>query len=223
MTVQDVQLLGQDARAKVTAANLLERLDIERLEIASRVAGDRKRRADLGQFFTPADVARFMAAMLEVSRPAKQVRILDAGGGTGILAAAAAAELCARPKQRRPNALHATVWEIDERLSADLARTFEHCRAVCNEAGVRFTGELRQENFILAAAGLIDSGSLFSRQGCPRFHAAIMNPPYRKLRSDSAERSRMSSVGIETSNLYSAFVWLALELLEERMYGAKLS
>ena len=215
MTAHDVQLLSQVARARVTATNLLERLDIERLEISNRVASDRKRRADLGQFFTPADVAHFMAAMLEVSKPPKQVRVLDPGGGAGVLTAAAVAELCARPKQRRPNALHATVWEIDERLSAHLTRTFEHCRAVCNEAGVRFTGELRQENFILAAAGLLDSGGLFFRQGCPRFHVAIMNPPYRKLRSDSAERSRMHSVGIETSNLYSAFVWLALELLED--------
>ena len=40
-----------------------------------------------------------------------------------------------------------------------------------------------------------------------------MNPPYRKPRSDSAERSRLSAAGIETSNLYSAFVWLALKLL----------
>ena len=40
-----------------------------------------------------------------------------------------------------------------------------------------------------------------------------MNPPYRKLGSDSAERSRLSTAGIETSNLYSAFVWLALKLL----------
>ena len=40
-----------------------------------------------------------------------------------------------------------------------------------------------------------------------------MNPPYRKLRGDSSERARISSLGIETSNLYSAFAWLALGLL----------
>ena len=69
--------------------------------------------------------------------------------------------------------------------------------------------------FILDAADLVDGGGLFTPKDRPRFHVAIMNPPYRKLRSDSAERARMSAVGIETSNLYSAFVWLALELLEQ--------
>ena len=155
-----------------------------------------------------------MAAMLRVPNPLKELRILDAGGGSGVLTAAAVAELCARPKPKRPHALHATVWEIDERLSADLARTYEHCRAVCDDAGVQFTGELRQGNFILDDAGLVDDGGLFATQEPPRFHVAIINPPYRKLRSDSIERTRLHSVGIETSNLYSAFVWLAVELLE---------
>ena len=63
MTAHDAQLLSQDAHAEVTAANLLERLDLERLNISNRLAVDSKRRADLGQFFTPASVAHFLAAM----------------------------------------------------------------------------------------------------------------------------------------------------------------
>ena len=201
---------------EVTAATLLERLDIERVGISNRLAGNPKRRADLGQFFTPAGVAHFMAAMLRVPRPPKQLRLLDAGAGSGILTAAAVAELCARPTQARPDAVHATVWEIDERLFPDLTRTFDHCRRVCDGAGVRFTGTLSHENFIHAAADRIHNGWLFSSQEATRrFHVAILNPPYRKLRSESAERKVLSSVGIETSNLYSAFVWLALKLLED--------
>jgi len=215
VTAQDAQLLSQDAHAAVTPATLLERLDLERLAISNRLAADPKRRANLGQFFTPSSVAHFMAAMLQVPKPPKELRILDAGGGSGVLTAAAVAELCGRPKAKRPRSLHATVWEIDELLAEDLARTFEHCSAVCREAGVTFTGEHRQENFILDAADLVDGGGLFTPKDRPRFHVAIMNPPYRKLRSDSDERARMGSVGIETSNLYSAFVWLALELLED--------
>ena len=214
MTQYDAQLQSQDTHAAVTAAHLLERLDLERLDLSNRLAADPKRRATLGQFFTPANVAHFMAAMLQVPNPPKELRILDAGGGSGVLTAAVVAEFCARPKSRRPQALHATIWEIDALLAAELDHAFEHCRTVCREAGVRFTGELRQENFILAAADLVHGGLLTTKDR-PRFHVAIMNPPYRKLRSDSGERSLLSSVGIETSNLYSAFVWLALELLEE--------
>ena len=132
-----------------------------------------------------------------------------------MLTAAVVAALCSRPTSGRPDALNATVWEIDERLVEDLDRTFEHCRGVCDAAGVRFTGIVRRENFVLAAARLVNNGSFLRLQDGPGFHAAILNPPYRKLRTESAERTFMRSVGIETSNLYSAFVWLALELLED--------
>ena len=215
MAASDAPLLGRSACTGITAVTLLDRLDLERLEIASRVAGDPQRRARLGQFFTPAAVARFMASLLRVPRPPRQLRLLDAGGGSGMLTAAAVAALCARPASRRPDAVHATVWEIDQRLAADLARTFEHCREACDAAGIRFTGALRQENFVIAAARFVNDAGLFPRPAGARFHAAILNPPYRKLRSESAERGVMSAAGIETSNLYSAFVWLALELLED--------
>ena len=215
MAADDAQLLSRSAHAAVTGDTLLDRLDLERLEISNRLAVDPERRAGLGQFLTPAGVARFMAAMLEAPWRREELRLLDAGGGSGILTAAAVAELCARPPSTRPDALHATVWEIDERLVTDIHRTFGHCRGVCDAAGVRFTGILRQENFILEAARLLVHGGLFAPQVATSFHAAILNPPYRKLGSGSAERAAMSAVGIETSNLYSAFVWLALRLLED--------
>ena len=188
------------------ASNLPERPDAER-------SGLPLRRADLGQFFTPIGVARFMASMLQVREPPETLRVLDPGAGCGALTAAAVAELCSRPERGRPAALHATVWELDARLAGDLDRTFEHCHAVCAQAGVAFRGEQRRGNFILDAAARADGRDLLEPERRPRFHVAIMNPPYRKLRSDSTERSRLSAAGIETSNLYSAFVWLALRLL----------
>ena len=215
MSTGNAPLLSQSAPSTVTAANLLERLDLERLDISHRLAVDPKHRADLGQFFTPARVAAFMASMLKVTNPPKKLRILDPGAGSGILTAAAVAELCARPKRERPSALHAAIWEIDKLLSRDIARTFEYCHSVCSETGVTFTSELHQENFILAASDFVGDRGLFDFENRPRFHVAIMNPPYRKLRSDSPERARLRMAGIETSNLYSAFAWLALELLEE--------
>lgn len=51
--------------------------------------------------------------------------------------------------------------------------------------------------------------------GGPRYTHAILNPPYKKIQSNSRHRLLLRQVGIETSNLYSAFVALALALLEE--------
>ena len=189
-----------------TASNLPERLDAGRPDRPTR-------RAELGQFFTPAGVARFMASMLQAREMPADCKVLDPGGGGGVLTAAAVAELCGRPERSRPAALHATVWELDARFAGDLDRTFERCQAVCAKAGVAFRGEHRRGNFVLDAAAWADDRNLPDPERRPRFHVAIMNPPYRKLRTDSAERARLSAAGIETSNLYSAFVWLALKLL----------
>ena len=188
------------------ASNLPERLDPDRPDRPTR-------RAELGQFFTPAGVARFMASMLQAREPPADCKLLDPGGGAGVLTAAAVEELCGRPERSRPAALHATVWELDARLADGLGRTFERCHAVCAKAGVAFRGEQRRGNFVLDAAAWADDRNLLDPDRRPRFHVAIMNPPYRKLRTDSAERARLSAAGIETSNLYSAFVWLALKLL----------
>ena len=188
------------------ASNLPERLDPDRPDRPTR-------RAELGQFFTPAGVARFMASMLQARESPADCKLLDPGGGAGVLTAAAVEELCGRPERSRPAALHATVWELDARLADGLGRTFERCHAVCAKAGVAFRGEQRRGNFVLDAAAWADDRNLLDPDRRPRFHVAIMNPPYRKLRTDSAERARLSAAGIETSNLYSAFVWLALKLL----------
>jgi hypothetical protein len=45
------------------------------------------------------------------------------------------------------------------------------------------------------------------------FTHAILNPPYRKIHSASAYRLQLRSLGIETSNLYSGFLALAMKLL----------
>jgi adenine-specific DNA-methyltransferase len=44
---------------------------------------------------------------------------------------------------------------------------------------------------------------------------AILNPPYKKIGSDSSARQILSSVGIETVNLYSGFVALSLDMLKD--------
>jgi hypothetical protein len=47
------------------------------------------------------------------------------------------------------------------------------------------------------------------------FTHAILNPPYKKINSDSAHRALLRAAGLETVNLYTAFVGLALQLMTE--------
>src|SRR5207249_3084169 len=68
----------------------------------------------------------------------------------------------------------------------------------------------RNQNFILT-----DIGHRASSDSEPsRFNAAIVNPPYKKIRSDSSDRTALSNLGIETTNLYTAFLALIITLLE---------
>src|SRR5205085_3147411 len=48
-----------------------------------------------------------------------------------------------------------------------------------------------------------------------QFSHAILNPPYKKISSDSEHRALLRAVGLETVNLYTAFLGLAIELMAE--------
>ena len=213
MPLQSHYSFAGDVSVQLTAASLLERLDLERWEVSNRLDVDQHRRAELGQFMTPASVAAFMASMLEIPAYSRTLQILDAGCGTGMLTAAVVAELSARPSYRRPAAINVVAWELDITLDPLLERTFAYCRHVSEQSGMEFTSDVRFGDFICEAADLVGNNALFGCVENPLFDVAILNPPYRKLNGDSPERARLDGLGMGTSNVYSAFVWLALELL----------
>lgn len=168
---------------------------------------DRDSRSALGQFLTPAPVARLMASMFD-DLP-KEVRLLDAGAGVGALTAAFVAEVCSR----RPTAtINATAFELDDVLAPHLRLTFANCKQACSDRLVGFEGHVRHEDFITAAVGWLGS-SLFDLKPM-RFNAAILNPPYRKIGTASRERRLVQKIGLDATNLYAAFVALSIRLLD---------
>ncbi len=152
-----------------------------------------QRKAELGQFMTPASVAEFMASLF--SNRSGAVRLLDAGAGVGSLTAAFI-------DRWGKDAVHATAYEIDETLSSYLRETLSRYR------NCSFEGSVIDRDFIQDAVYRIKLG----RKG-EGFTHAILNPPYKKINSDSAHRALLRAVGLETVNLYTAFVGLALELM----------
>jgi len=185
----------------------LEHADAARIE-ANRLL-DESRRSEMGQFMTPAPIAKFMASLFEPTTG--DVRLLDAGAGVGSLAAGYVAAACAW--KRKPKSIEATCYEVDPVMLAHLRRTMKACKASCDAAGIRFVARIVEEDFVEAGARLLDPG-LFGGGDKPRFSAAILNPPYRKIHSASRERQFLRWAGVETSNLYTAFVALAVKLLE---------
>lgn len=58
--------------------------------------------------------------------------------------------------------------------------------------------------------------NILSKEG-NRYTHAIINPPYKKISSNSLHRKLLRKIGVETVNLYSAFLALTITLMKD--YG----
>ncbi len=191
-----------EAEQKFVSA--LAQADAARVGVSSTF--DPKERSKLGQFMTPAPVASFMAGMFY--RLPRNLRLLDAGAGVGSLTAAFVQDVVSRVD--RPQSVDVTTFEIDAILRLHLAETLAACADECDKAGIAFTSRIVPEDYILHAAE-----PLLSKHPAPRqFDCAILNPPYSKINTGSKTRTALRSRGIETTNLYTAFVAVALDQLK---------
>ena len=171
-----------------------------------KAAPDSQTKSQLRQYFTPPEIANFMADLF-AQRADTRCRLLDAGAGNGALSAAFL-ERCVSG-DIHSNGVEIDAFEIDEQLHPSLAQTFEKYRRYPT-----VSARIRSADFVLAASDWI-SGSLFAEE-LPKYTHAILNPPYKKIRSDSDHRAALRRAGIETVNLYAAFLALALALLDDR-------
>ncbi len=171
----------------------------KRLRLSKSIEAKKKSR--FGQFFTPEKIAVFMAGLFpDGTGPC---RLLDAGAGIGSLSAAFL-------DRWRSGGFHfqgvtVDAFELDRALCPHLSQTFEKY----NHRG-DFIATVYDQDFIHAAVESL-SGNLFSK-ALESYTHAILNPPYKKINSHSAHRLALRRVGIETVNLYSAFVALAVAL-----------
>jgi len=170
-------------------------------------ANHRERQEELGQFLTALPVADFMASMF--GPLPRTVRLLDAGAGAGALTSAFVFRCC--EKRDGIRAIDATLYELDDGILDALAATMRDCERRCSDVGIRFTFTIHLADFIQEMSARL-AGDLFGTTP-PAFDAAIANPPYRKINTDSSERRALRSVGVETSNLYTGFIALIQRLL----------
>lgn len=187
--------------------SLLDLADSVRSELGA--TDDRSRRALLGQFFTPSSTARLMASMCE--RRTGTIRFLDAGAGVGALTAAWVDELLRQ--ESKPDRLVLTAFELDPNVLPYLRRTLAACQDACLRAGIECAVDLQVSDFIRAGVEALESS--FFIQPTMQFDVAVLNPPYKKFRTDSEARELLRRIGVETSNAYSAFVALVVALLGE--------
>jgi adenine-specific DNA-methyltransferase len=173
---------------------------VEQIRQEATAAVDPGSRSELGQVFTPPPVSGLMASMFQQR---ETMRLLDAGAGSGSLSAAVVAMLL--EQDHPPESISVVAFELDPALIPYLDRSLSLCASACDEAGIRFESQVLNEDFLAAVA----SGTAPND-----FNCAILNPPYRKIRTNSDARRYARELGIEVSNLYAAFVAASVLLLE---------
>jgi adenine-specific DNA-methyltransferase len=140
----------------------------------------------------------------------REVKILDPGAGAGALFSACVESLISR--QERPNSVEILAYETDDFIIPYLEKSLKWCESLCTSAGISFRGEIKVKDFISSA--ITDTERNLYSVSDKLFSHIIINPPYKKINGQTPMSKMLHSAGIEVVNLYAAFVWLSMRLLE---------
>ena len=164
---------------------------------------DKKKR---GQFFTPLDIARFMASLCDCRKPI--VRILDPGCGTAILSCS----LVERLVETNKKLSHVEVvgYETDEKLILLAQQSLSYLKSWAAPREVQLTFVLLISDFVLANSDILES----QNRARDQFDIVISNPPYFKLTKSDGRVKAAYSIVYGQPNIYSIFLYTAATLLD---------
>lgn len=165
---------------------------------------DEKLRGKLGQFMSSSAVSELLTDMFESFTG--DIRLLDAGAGVGSLTAAFVDKATLNSAQ----SISSTCYEVSNVMTNYLSETQSLCAEKCESLSTRWQQKVIEQDFIEHSVN-----QLMSEEYSPQFNKIILNPPYLKISAKGNERMLLRKVGIETGNLYSAFVALSIKQLEE--------
>ena len=176
--------------------SVLNYADMKRQSISKTLLKKQK----LEQYFSSAPLAHLMASMMDY--PQREIRILDPGAGIGSLFVACVDEICKR--EQPPRKIAVTAYEVDSILFDSLNDSLERVRDLCHRRGVEFSGNLERKDFI----------EDYSSGDAPNgFTHVIMNPPYKKINVSSQTYEALRGVGLQTTNMYAAFIAISHNML----------
>lgn len=178
-------------------ASVFSDLDVTRRNVSKNL--DPERRLEFAQYMTPNSIASFMSSLFTYG---KNIKLIDPGAGIGSLTSA-----FLESSLKHNSIVEVEAWEIDPSLVSYLESTINHWK---KKSKGTIDYQIHSEDFI-------DSASFLLAMGRDKYFThAILNPPYKKINSKTKHRHLLSSIGIETVNLYSAFVALCINLLADQ-------
>ncbi len=164
-----------------------------------------------GQFFTPIEVAKFMARMVESNQTS--VKILDPGAGTGILTCAVCERLASLPQKPHQITIHA--YEQDSMLIIALRRVLNFLQGHLEASGISTSIVVSNEDFVLKYGECLFPSTPMLPSSVPPvyFDLAISNPPYFKLPKTDPRAKAASAIVYGQPNIYAIFMAISASLL----------
>lgn len=167
---------------------------------------EKEHKKKFGQYFTPKEVAEYMASFYTPSEEKRSVRVLDPGCGLGILSCA----LCERLIEfNHIREIDLVVFETDLQLIDIAHQVFGYLQEWLREKGIRFNYFLCANDFILHNTSVL----LGDENPTEVFDVAISNPPYFKISKNDPLSSVAKSILYGQQNIYSVFIILIVKLL----------
>lgn len=167
----------------------------------------KEKRKLIGQFFTSAETARYMATMFNKPRK-NELRILDPGAGSGILSAAIIDRLQEDTTIER---IRLTCYETSEDILPLLKDNLLYMK---ENSLIPLDYEIIEENYITSQAADFNQ-AMFASVNPIKYDWIIGNPPYMKIAKDSPEASAMPTVCYGAPNLYFLFASMSLFNLDK--------
>lgn len=161
-------------------------------------------RKKYGQFFTSRKTAEFMSSLFTIDYSKEELRLLDAGAGTGLLTTALVEHL---RENGYKGVISVVCYENDLKVLPTLAENLENLKAHLN---IRY--EIRIDNYLTSQNF---SGTDLYKGDIEQYDLIIGNPPYLKISKDAPEAKAMPEVCYGAPNLYFLFWAMGIRNLKD--------
>lgn len=193
------------------------RLEHENLiDFASRLAEEyiqnstKDSKKEKGQFFTPAEVAKYMAGLSTTNK--EEISILDPGAGIGILSSALITQL---RKNELVKKINLTVYETDNSVLPYLKSVLDEAKWFLEENKIQFNYNLLTSDFISSDSNTLTTNlAEFSNSKSKKFDIIISNPPYFKLNKND-QIAKFKDIISGQPNIYFLFMAISAKSLSD--------
>lgn len=166
---------------------------------------------DNGQFFTPTEIAHFMAGLTKQTQD--KLKILDPGCGTAILSSSLIETLAKRNDNLKE--IELIVYETDKDILPYTQATLDYLGKWLKKNKIKFITTLDTNDFVLENKECFEqSATLFFEPKNAIYDIVISNPPYFKIPKEDKRATVAKSIVWGQPNIYSIFMMVSAKLLK---------